>query len=243
MTESELNKPEFVIGLRGYDRQQVDDYIDRLGGFAAEAEERARVAERRHDAAAADAIKRARAAEASERERAADAERRARAAQAELERRVHTTIGPRIAQIFELAVDEAKELRARAEVEADEISSSARNEVEEACALARRELNEIEAKCERGRREIAQLEAKEEVLVADLRQLQSALQTVASLIGNPEHAKMIQPDLPQADDPARYETDEHRSPPLPVPAQRDEEMPAVECEPERSADALAATMA
>jgi DNA repair exonuclease SbcCD ATPase subunit len=199
MTKKALDKPEFVIGLRGYDRQQVDDYIDRLRGVAAEAEERARAAERRHDAAAADAIKRARAAEAHERERAAEAERRARAAQAELERKMHTTVGPRIAQIFDLAVEEANELRARAEAEAEAIRSSARGQIEEKCEERRRELDEIEAKCERGRRQLAQLEAKDEVLRADLRHLQAALQTVAGLIGTREDETVVLTAVRQAD--------------------------------------------
>lgn len=75
MTKRELDKPEFWIGLRGYDREQVDDYIDRLRALVSEAEDRARDAERRYDAAAADAIKLVRATEVQERRRAGEAER------------------------------------------------------------------------------------------------------------------------------------------------------------------------
>jgi chromosome segregation ATPase len=240
MTKRELDKPEFLIGLRGYDRQQVDDYIDRLRAVASEAEERARSAERL-DAAAADAIKRARVALVQERERAAESERRARAAQAELERKVHTTVGPRIAQILDLAVEEAKDLRARAEVEADEIRSSARSELEQTCVHARRELDGIEAKCECGRRQVAQLEAKEELLLADLRHLQSALQTVASVIGKREHATAMLPVLRRADEPRLPETDERNL--MPMPAEASEQTLADDDAPESSAEASAATLA
>jgi chromosome segregation ATPase len=239
MTKRELDKPEFLIGLRGYDREQVDDYTDRLRALVSEAEERARVAERRYDAAAADAIKLVRATEGQERRRAVEAERRAQALEGELERNTHTSVAPRIAQIFELAVDEANDLRARAEVEADQIRSTARGEVEHACVQARRELGEIESKCERGRQQIAQLEADEELLLADLRRLQSALQTVASVISKHEDPPATLPVPPRADDPRLAETDEHA--PVPAPAEATQRTPADDHAPEGNAQALAAT--
>jgi len=188
MTKRELDKPAFVIGLRGYDRQQVDDYIDRLRGIAAEAQERASAAEKRRDAAAAEVIRRARAAQANERERAAEVERRARMAKAELEASARATIGPRISQMFELAAEEAKELRAQAEAEGEQIRTSARREADDTREEARRELNEVGAEVERCRQQVADLKAEEEALVADVRRLQAALQTVADLIGNPPEA-------------------------------------------------------
>ena len=45
MTDLDSRIPEFSIALRGYDRVQVDEYIDRLQGLVEEAEDRARVAE------------------------------------------------------------------------------------------------------------------------------------------------------------------------------------------------------
>ena len=244
MTKKELDKPEFLIGLRGYDREQVDDYVDRLRVLVSEAEERAQAAERRYDAAAADAIKLLRATEGQERRRAVEAEQRAQALEGELERNTHTSVAPRIAQIFELAVDEANDLRARAEVEADQIRSTGRAEVEHACVQARRELGEIESKCERGRKQIAQLEANEEVLLTDLHRLQSALQTVASVISKHEDTPAALPvppraDDPRADDPRLAETDGHA--PVPAPAEATQRTPANDHAPEGNAQALAAS--
>jgi cell division septum initiation protein DivIVA len=239
MTKRELDKPEFLIGLRGYDREQVDGYIDRLRALVSEAEDRARDAERRYDAAAADAIKLVRATEMQERRRAVEAERRARALEGELERDTHTSIAPRIAQIFELAVEEANDLRGRAEIEADEIRATARGEVEQACVQARRELDETNAKCERGRQQIAQLEAREEVLLTDLRHLQTAMQTVASLINKHQHVPTTPPAPTEPSDPRLATTDEPA--PTPVSAQPNEQTPAHNHPPESTAKALAAT--
>jgi cell division septum initiation protein DivIVA len=95
------DRPEFATAIRGYDRLQVDVYIDRL------------------------------------REIAADAEERARAAEAELEFSRHTVVGPRVAQILDLAVQEGKELRERIHAEADRMREQARAEVEAIVADAR----------------------------------------------------------------------------------------------------------
>ena len=77
MTELAPTRPEFAASIRGYDRMQVENYVDRLQSLLAEAEERTRAAE------------------------------------AELEFSRHATVGPRVAQIFDLAVEESKELRER----------------------------------------------------------------------------------------------------------------------------------
>jgi DivIVA domain-containing protein len=45
MTDLDTRSPEFTIGIRGYDRAQVDEYIDHLQRLVAVAEQRARSAE------------------------------------------------------------------------------------------------------------------------------------------------------------------------------------------------------
>lgn len=45
MTDLDTRRPEFTTAMRGYDRMQVDDYIERLQQMIQEAEERARAAE------------------------------------------------------------------------------------------------------------------------------------------------------------------------------------------------------
>lgn len=41
MTDLDTRSPEFTIGIRGYDRTQVDQYIEYLQGLVADAEQRA----------------------------------------------------------------------------------------------------------------------------------------------------------------------------------------------------------
>jgi DivIVA domain-containing protein len=45
MTDLDTRSPEFTIGIRGYDRAQVDEYVDHLQRLLADAEQRARSAE------------------------------------------------------------------------------------------------------------------------------------------------------------------------------------------------------
>lgn len=159
---SDLNKanPEFTISIRGYDRIQVDDYIQRLHGLLDEAAERTRAAE------------------------------------SELEFSRHTTVGPRVSEIFDLAVAEAKEMRARVEEEertrlaaagrqADELIETARREADEVAARARREYEEMvaemEAERDRASAEVTRLEQQRARLLGELRRLHEALGSVANL--------------------------------------------------------------
>src|ERR1700738_2107892 len=50
VTQSVEEVPEFTIALRGYDRAQVDDYVDNLTHWLRAAETRAQDAERQADA-------------------------------------------------------------------------------------------------------------------------------------------------------------------------------------------------
>jgi DivIVA domain-containing protein len=114
MTEHvELNerpqRPEFATAIRGYDRPQVDDYVDRLSEIAADAEERARAAE------------------------------------AELEFSRHATVGARVSEIFDLAVEESKELRERVAAEVQETRAAARADADATVSMAAREAAHVRA--------------------------------------------------------------------------------------------------
>ena len=83
------DRPEFATAIRGYDRPQVDDYIDRMLHLVAEAEDRARAAE------------------------------------SELEFSRHSTVGPRVTEIFELAIAEAKEIQGKTSTDCERARTDA----------------------------------------------------------------------------------------------------------------------
>jgi cell division septum initiation protein DivIVA len=112
------DRPEFATSMRGYDRLQVDSYIDRLLVIAADAEERAHALE------------------------------------SELEFSRHTTVGPRVAQILDLAVEEGKELRERVQGEANAILDEARAEAEAIVTAARESAELTRNEAERTRTDI-----------------------------------------------------------------------------------------
>jgi DivIVA domain-containing protein len=128
--------PEFATSMRGYDRLQVDEYIDRLHDLAADAEERARVAE------------------------------------SELEFSRHATVGPRVAQILDLAVEEGKELRERVQVEADRMRADARAESEAIAAAARESADLTRTEAERTREEVlADADARRREVLGEVERL------------------------------------------------------------------------
>jgi cell division septum initiation protein DivIVA len=130
------NRPEFAISMRGYDRLQVDHYIDRLQDIAADAEERARAAE------------------------------------SELEFSRHATVGPRVAQILDLAVEEGKELRERMQAEADRIRDEARAEAEAIVAGARESAELTRTEAERTRTDVlADADARRREVLAEVERL------------------------------------------------------------------------
>jgi cell division septum initiation protein DivIVA len=130
------DRPEFAISMRGYDRLQVDHYIDRLLDIAADAEERARAAE------------------------------------SELEFSRHTTVGPRVAQILELAVEEGKELRERVQGEADLMRDEARAEAEAIIAGARESAELTRTEAERTRTDVlADADARRREVLAGVERL------------------------------------------------------------------------
>jgi cell division septum initiation protein DivIVA len=129
-------QPKFAVSMRGYDKLQVDDYIERLRDIAIDAEERARLAE------------------------------------SELEFSRHATVGPRVSQILDLAVDEAKELRVRVDEEVDRMRSQARAECEELVTRARDTAAQLRNDAESARAEIlADADAKRLAVLAEVERL------------------------------------------------------------------------
>jgi DivIVA domain-containing protein len=148
-----FERPDFATSIRGYDRLQVDDYLDRLVGIAADAEERARTAE------------------------------------AELEFSRHTTIGPRVSEIFDLAVQEAQELRTRVVQETEEMRARLREEAEDTIARARRTAAEAITDAEHDRqRMLDRAEAERDAIMADVERF---MEQKAALVGDMERIQEI----------------------------------------------------
>jgi cell division septum initiation protein DivIVA len=176
MSDIIKGRPEFTTSIRGYDRFQVDDYIERLRDLVAEAEQRARVAE---------------------------SELEFRDAESELELNRHASVGPRVSEILDLAVAESKELRERIKQKSDKLFARARRQAEDivesaqAEALQMREQAERECKDllatrdterEHAHAEIVELQRRQALLLGNLRQLQDELGAAVDLI----------PDQPEA---------------------------------------------
>jgi cell division septum initiation protein DivIVA len=188
MEETHTDRPEFTIALRGYDRLQVDEYVDRLHGLVTDAEERARAAE------------------------------------SELEFSRHTNVGPRVTEILELAVAEAKELREKTSTECEKSRATAGQDAKRIVEGARAEASEIVEKAERERDEVlARLEAEQrqahfelerlaeskQQLVAHLRRLHQAVGAAADLGG--ATAQMGEEDDDQAASTTEEVTDNRES--------------------------------
>ena len=128
--------PKFATAMRGYDRLQVDDFLARVLDIAADAEERAQLAE------------------------------------AELEFSRHVTVGPRVSQILDLAVEEAKELRERVDAEVELTRSHARSQCEEMVAQARETSAQMRTEAETTRSDIlADADAERLAVLAEVDRL------------------------------------------------------------------------
>ena len=176
---NDLQTPEFTTAMRGYDKLQVDEYVERLQEVTDEAEERARSAE------------------------------------SELEVTRHTTVGPRVGEIMELAVTEAKEMQVRTRTQAEEVLAEARENAEEILAHTRERDAEMQAKIERDRDdaaleiegmrrrahvELEQLEETRAAILADLHRLHDALGAATGIIA-PDKRQNGRPQLEPAPDP------------------------------------------
>jgi cell division septum initiation protein DivIVA len=154
-------QPEFTAAIRGYDRLQVDDYVEQLHGLVAEAEERSRAAED------------------------------------DLEFSRHATVGPRVSEIFDLAVAESQELRERVKAEAGAMLANAREEAEQLVSAAQREaaelrertqsehddlLDELEIEREAAQARLVALEERRTRLMEELKRLHDALGSAAGFL-------------------------------------------------------------
>jgi hypothetical protein len=102
----------------------------------------------------------------------ADAEERARLAESELEFSRHATVGPRVSQILDLAVEEAKELRGRVDAELERTRSHAQAQCEEIVTRARDTGAKIREDAEAARRDIlADTDAKRLAVLAEVERL------------------------------------------------------------------------
>jgi colicin import membrane protein len=134
----------------------------------------------------------------------AEAEDRARAAESELEFSRHSTVGPRVTEIFELAVAEAKELQGKTTTECDRARSDARAEVDRLLTGADDEASRIKEQAERERakvltaleterrrknQELERLDETKATMLAELRRLQDALAAAAGIYGKAEPAE------------------------------------------------------
>jgi cell division septum initiation protein DivIVA len=126
-----------------------------------------------------------------------EAEDRARAAESELEVTRHTTVGPRIGEIFELAVTEAKDLQYRARTECEEKIAEGREKANKIVAESRereaesrekigREKEEARREAQAARKradlEIDQLNQTKAALFDELTRLQDVLATATGIV-------------------------------------------------------------
>jgi cell division septum initiation protein DivIVA len=165
------SRPEFTAAIRGYDRLQVDEYVERLHSLLTEAEHRARTAED------------------------------------DLEFSRHATVGPRVSQIFDLAVAESQELRQRVQREADELHTDARQDAERILSAAQDDEAEIRARTEQERQELlAEMDRQREAageqllvleqrrtrLLGELKRLHLALGAAAGIVEDEAAGEMLE---------------------------------------------------
>jgi cell division septum initiation protein DivIVA len=161
MTDVDKTHPEFAIAMRGYDRLQVDGYIERLTQLLQDADDRVRAAE----------------------------------AQTE-----HASVGPKIAQIFQLAMEEADELRQQGEREAEQRAAGARQRADKIVRTAKRLAADYETRARREhgellgelagerdelRAEVMLLERQRAELADHLRRLHDAIGRFAAVAEEP----------------------------------------------------------
>lgn len=164
MTDLETRRaPAFTSGLRGYDRAQVDEYIEYLQGLVEDAEERARDAQTefvldQHAAIGPRIAEIFALAEAEARE-------------------MRETISSQSTGLLEAARTEAREIVVAAKREAAEIRE--RSEHDHVVMFA-----ELEQERERIRDEVAVLERCKAEAVGELNQLRELLGQAAGVVGH-----------------------------------------------------------
>jgi DivIVA domain-containing protein len=162
MTELDTRNPEFTVGIRGYDRTQVDEYVNHLQRLVADAEQRAR------DAAAEYEFDQHAAVGPRIAEIFALAEAEAR----ELRDRVSTQSSGLVGE----ARTEARAIIDAAEHAADEI----RERAERDHVVM---LSEFETYRERIRDQVAVLERRKAEAIGELNRLRELLGEAAGVVG------------------------------------------------------------
>lgn len=162
MTDLDTKRPAFASGIRGYDRAQVDEYIDRLHELLADAEERARDAQTefvldQHAAIGPRIAEIFALAEAEARE-------------------MRETISSQTTGLVENARKEAREIVTAAKREATELRE--RTERDHVVMFA-----ELEQERERVRDEVAVLERCKAEAVGELNHLRELLGEAAGVVG------------------------------------------------------------
>src|SRR5690606_21015974 len=142
--ENANSQPDFTVVLRGYDRPQVDDFVQRLNAALAQSEAARAEAEQR----LAEAQRRARQAEQA----LTQAQQKLTDQSKQLEESSRPTLsglGTRVEQILRLAEEQANEHRSESKREAEGIISAARLEAREITDKARAEAAAMKANAER----------------------------------------------------------------------------------------------
>jgi cell division septum initiation protein DivIVA len=135
MTIRDQESPEFAYGIRGYDRAQVDDYVARLRDYAAEIEDQAAETERRATAVEQTVTQLRRQLEVA---KAQEDQLRAELADSNGD-----NLAPRLAQILQLARDEAEDIRLNAREEASQRVEAADRETRAMLEQARTDAEQI----------------------------------------------------------------------------------------------------
>jgi cell division septum initiation protein DivIVA len=179
MTDLDTRHPEFTIAIRGYDRAQVDEYVEYLQRLVADAEERARDAENEY----------VYDEHASVGPRIAEMFALAEAEVRDLRTRVSHESGELVTE----ARDEAKAIIDAAERSARDVKQRAQRDHEAMIAEFERDRNRI-------RDEAVSLELRKAEAVGDLRRLRDVLGEASGVVGRAAEAE------PQIEPPADGET-------------------------------------
>jgi cell division septum initiation protein DivIVA len=125
--------PQFAVTVRGYDRAQVDDYVDTLRNWHGNATARMQAAETEAAQLREQVVRL--------RQRVADLEQQT----SQEPPRTITALGDRVTRILQLAEEAASETRAEAEAEAKMIVAKSQDEAEAIAAATRARQAEVEA--------------------------------------------------------------------------------------------------
>ena len=162
----------------------------------------------------------------------ADGEERVRVAESQLQFGAPVSIGPRVTEIFDLALAEAGEVRERAQAEADELLADAHRRADELVATAERDADRImvalgvqreEALAELAREQelasaqVIALERRKGKLVDELRRLQQLLGSAADSVAD---SAVEPPAWNEAGDTETLEVPLELHPPADPPADR-----------------------